>query len=80
MSLNKQLSSLLNQQFFPCPVARVCSELDAEEADMFTRLLGMNQISTRSLHHALRSEGVSISRDSITRHRRHMCVCYLEAK
>lgn len=67
MNLKDNLSLL---QTIPLnPVERVLSELDDETAEVLRGVLANPQISTRSIHGALKDDGLVIGRDSLTAYR-----------
>lgn len=70
MNLKDNLSLL---QTIPLnPVERVLSELDDETAEVLRGVLANPQISTRSIHDALKDDGLVIGRDSLTAYRKRI--------
>jgi t-SNARE complex subunit (syntaxin) len=62
-----------------CPVIRVLNELDTEDAAALRSALD-SYASTRSIHAALRSAGISIDRQSISLHRDNRCRCLADTR
>lgn len=77
MALAKNLNQLFNEAqavSAKCPVGRIIENLNDEDRLALVRVLG-SAASTRSIHQALRHEGFSIERQSVTLHRKGYCRC-----
>lgn len=57
-----------------CPVQRLYSELDDETCTILQRLV-TGPTSTTRIHAEIRAAGLSLSRDSLSYHRKGICRC-----
>lgn len=77
MSLAKQLSTIstnANQKSSNCPIGVILDGLDDEDRKALESALA-SSASTRSIHNVLRAEGLRVTRDTVTFHRKGFCRC-----
>jgi hypothetical protein len=58
-----------------CNVARLLESLDAESSSALQVALDAQQVSNNKIRAALLTEGIRVSRDTISDHRRGRCSC-----
>lgn len=58
-----------------CNVGKLLEEFDAETADGFRAVLGNLEVSNNRIRAALLTDGIRMSRDTISDHRRGRCCC-----
>jgi hypothetical protein len=78
--LSEKLSTLQTRaeiNSLGCSVARLKTQLDAEDQQAFTSALN-SKASTRSIHQTLRAAGHIIDRNLLSLHRKGHCACTKE--
>lgn len=58
-----------------CNVAKLLAEMDTDTAAAFSEVLGNLEISNNRIRAALLTDGIRMSRDTISDHRRGRCCC-----
>lgn len=82
-SLSAKLNSLAaSSTQAPCRIGELYAQLDKETGDALVRAM-QSAATTMSIHRAVREEGISISRDTLTTHRKcfrsptdAQCLCF----
>ena len=77
MALDDRLNALITEATVEkCPMQRLLDSLPEQTASLLSDLLADPKMPTQRLHGAMRSEGYSISRDSVVSHRQQRCRCF----
>jgi hypothetical protein len=77
MGLDDRLNALVAEATVDkCPMQRLLDTLPEQTVNLLVDLLADPKMPTQRIHGAMRSEGYSISRDSIVSHRQQRCRCF----
>jgi hypothetical protein len=77
MGLDERLAALVTAATEEkCPMRRLLDSLPDQTAELLSDLMNDPKMPTQRLHGAIRSEGYSLSRDSLVSHRKQRCRCF----